>query len=97
MGTKQTKTIVIDLEKSLFAHGFSEHNLIHREEMDKAMEIISKQIKQISDKEEVYDVYLEHNYRTIGVFGDRGSGKTSFLISLLQLCKNDTKMLRSFR
>lgn len=91
MGTKQTKTIVIDLEKSLFAHGFSEHNLIHREEMDKAMEIISKQIKQISDKEEVYDVYLEHNYRTIGVFGDRGSGKTSFLISLLQLCKKRYK------
>ena len=89
METIGAKKIIVDLDNSLFARGFSEDNLIHQEELNKAMDIISKQIEQIYDNKEAIDVYLEHNYRTIGVFGDRGSGKTSFLISLLQRCKEN--------
>ena len=89
METIGAKKIIVDLDNSLFARGFGKDNLIHQEELNKAMDIISKQIEQISDNKETSDVYLEHNYRTIGVFGDRGSGKTSFLISLLQRCKEN--------
>ena len=41
--------------------------------------------------QEDQNVFLTHLYRTIGIFGDRGSGKTSFMISLLNQCKNELK------
>ncbi len=82
------KTIVIDLDNSLYAHGFESEQQIHQEDLDNTLDIIRKQLQQI-DVQEDRDVFLLHRYRTIGVFGDRGSGKTSFMISLLNKCKNE--------
>lgn len=84
------RTIVIDLDNSLYAHGFKSEQQIHQEDLDKAMSLIRNQLAQI-DVEEDRDVFLPHLYRTIGVFGDRGSGKTSFMISLLDKCGEELK------
>lgn len=84
------RTIVIDLDNSLYAHGFKSEQQIHQEDLDKAMGLIRNQLAQI-DVEEDRDVFLPHLYRTIGVFGDRGSGKTSFMISLLDKCGEELK------
>lgn len=84
------RTVVIDLDNSLYAHGFKSEQQIHLEDLDKTMGIIRNQLKQI-DVQEDRDVFLTHLYRTIGVFGDRGSGKTSFMISLLNKCKDELK------
>ncbi|MBS7198370.1 MAG: hypothetical protein KH111_09615 [Bacteroidales bacterium] len=84
------RTIVIDLDNSLYAHGFKSEQQIHQEDLDKTIGIIRNQLQQI-DVQEDQDVFLTHLYRTIGVFGDRGSGKTSFMISLLNKCKDELK------
>lgn len=82
--------IIIDLNDSTFAHGFSADNQINAALLERAVKIIGQQIEQIGDKkDEEEQICLKHAYRTIGVFGDRGSGKTSFLISLLEKCQKD--------
>ena len=86
----EKRAIIIDLDNSMYAHEFTSEQQIHQENLDKAINIIRNQIKQ-SEASENTDVYLNHIYRTIGVFGDRGSGKTSFMISLLNRCKNEMK------
>lgn len=91
-----TRTFIIDLDNSLYAHAFTSEQQIHQEDLDKAMSIIQNQVKRL-DMNEDADVFLSHNYRTIGVFGDRGSGKTSFMISLLNRCKNEIKKVEVLR
>ena len=90
------RTIIIDLDNSLYAHAFTSEQQIHQEDLDKAMSIIQNQVKRL-DMNEDADVFLSHIYRTIGVFGDRGSGKTSFMISLLNRCKNEMKKVEVLR
>lgn len=91
------KIIVLDLENSLYAHGFESEQQIHKEDLDKTISIIRNQLERI-DVQDDQSVFLTHLYRTIGIFGDRGSGKTSFMISLLNQCKdelkNDVEVLR---
>lgn len=84
------KKIVIDLRNSLYAHAFTNEQQLHQDDMEKAMGLIQSQLG-VEDVKEDTDVFLDHRYHTIGVFGDRGSGKTSFLISLLNKCKKDLK------
>lgn len=84
------RKIVIDLNNSLYAHGFENEQQIHKEDLDKTISIIRNQLQQ-TDMQEDQNVFLTHLYRTIGIFGDRGSGKTSFMISLLNQCKNELK------
>lgn len=84
------RKIVIDLNNSLYAHGFESEQQIHKEDLDKTISIIRNQLQQ-TDMQEDQNVFLTHLYRTIGIFGDRGSGKTSFMISLLNQCKNELK------
>lgn len=84
------KTIIIDLDDSLYAHAFTDDQQIHQEDLDKAMDIIRRQLKNTGVNENS-GVFLSHLYRTIGVFGDRGSGKTSFMVSLLTKCQKELK------
>lgn len=90
------KAIIIDLEKSLFAHNFENEQQVHQEELDRAIALIKKQLSQTEEGKEP-DVFLNHLYRTIGVFGDRGSGKTSFMISLLNRCKKEMPKVEVLR
>lgn len=93
---EEKRTIIIDLDNSLYAHAFTSEQQIHQEDLDKAMGIIQNQVERL-DLNEDADVFLSHVYRTIGVFGDRGSGKTSFMISLLDRCKNEMKKVEVLR
>lgn len=93
---EEKKNIIIDLDNSMYAHGFSSENQIHQTDLDKGMDIIKRQLAQIDNKEEK-SISLNHIYHTIGVFGDRGSGKTSFLISLLEKCQNELQDVEVLR
>ena len=84
------KTIIIDLDNSLYAHDFTDDQQIHQEDLVKAMNIIRSQLRNTCVNENS-GVFLSHLYRTIGVFGDRGSGKTSFMVSLLTKCQKELK------
>ena len=82
------REITIVLEDSTYAHGFSEPNQIHDEDCKKVMSLIRKQVDSCGKEDAEEPLMLSHPYNTIGVFGDRGSGKTSFLVSLLKRCKD---------
>lgn len=62
------RTIVIDLDNSLYAHDFKRDQQIHWADLNKVISIIRNQLKQIEVSENS-DVFLTHIYRTIGVFG----------------------------
>jgi hypothetical protein len=64
--------ILIDLCKSNYAHGFSDASQIHQVEIEKAVGLIRSQVNRAKGDEK-NGVQLDHIYRTIGVFGDRGS------------------------
>lgn len=83
--------IIIDLKDSTYARGFKTENQLHADELEKAYKFIDDQLKKAKDyspkKED--SITLTRDYDTIGVFGDRGSGKTSFILSLLKGCRGN--------
>ena len=74
--------VLIDLSDSTYAHGFAEQNRIHQVEFDAAVSLIENQINQISSKKTYEQSVLNRVHNTISIFGDRGTGKTSFIRSL---------------
>lgn len=79
----EEKTI-INLENSRFAHDFEGNELIHKSEYRRVMTLIEDQLKEAGKKQPEESCQTTHYYNTISVFGERGSGKTSFLRSLLK-------------
>ena len=79
----EEKTI-INLENSRFAHDFEENELIHKGEYRRVMTLIEAQLEDAGKKQLEDSCQTTHFYNTISVFGERGSGKTSFLRSLLK-------------
>lgn len=78
--------VVIKLSESANAKRFNANNLIHSDEFEKAKGWIKNRIdkvkdKKIDEKERLHD--------TITILGSRGSGKTSFLLSLLDSCTRE--------
>ena len=74
----------ITLANSTFAHGFSENELIHKDEYNRVFELIERQIDTIESRLSDSGTCQTHNYNTISVFGERGTGKTSFLHSVIE-------------
>lgn len=83
--------IIINLSKSLNARPYDEADIIHKTEFDKVIELINnkiiktnnKIIKTKDDKNNCIEIHKRYN-DTITILGSRGSGKTSFLMSILQ-------------
>lgn len=78
------KEIVVRLSTSTFAHDFGEKELIHATEYERALKLVDDRVKEarkwnIDDGKQ----YMP-SYDTISIFGERGTGKTSFLLSLLE-------------
>lgn len=86
---QESKEITICLEESKYAHGFNQNDNIHLQSFDRVKEIIKKQIEQL--KKEKSQSSIEHQYNTISVLGGRGTGKTTFILSMLQSIKDDNK------
>ncbi|WP_321519114.1 hypothetical protein [uncultured Bacteroides sp.] len=78
--------IIIDLQDSSNAKGFKVGNLVHQREFNKAKELIEKRIARASSFKHKNEPKQRYN-DTISILGSRGSGKTSFLLSLLAECK----------
>lgn len=81
------KVTVISLANSTYAHGFNEDEMIHKEEFKKVIELINRQIAK-SKANSNDDKYQTNYYNTISVFGERGTGKTSFLHSVINYLRN---------
>lgn len=90
--------IVVDLDNSLYAHGFNSDGQIHQYQMNRAINIIRQHYELINGNDKKDDcIYIDHRYQTISILGDRGSGKTSFLISLLEKCKEEFQEIEILR
>lgn len=93
--------IRIILQESTNAKAFSEDELIHREEFIKAKEWIRKQIeiatqeiynaKHLTEEEKKAKKIRLHD--TITILGSRGSGKSTFIYSLLTEYKKEDEVI----
>lgn len=81
------KDIIIDLNESLDAKELKEEELIHREEFETAKGLITRSLTNIPLKGQKDD--FEHE--TITILGTRGSGKTTFLRSLMNKFRSESK------
>lgn len=92
---KNATEVLIVLNKSTYAHAFEYRYLIHQPEFDQVVGIINKQLDII--KQTSKDNVFKRMHNTIAIFGERGTGKTSFLYSIIQYCtekeKNDIATL----
>lgn len=84
--------ITIKLSDSLVANQFGDGERIHYKAFDKAKRLIEAQLRAAI----VYKSYLSNgasnikrSYHAISVFGERGVGKTSFLMSLREYIVNE--------
>lgn len=73
--------IIIDLSKSLNARSFEGTDIIHKTEFDRVKKLIDDKIK---DNDNNNPKICGRYNDTITILGSRGSGKTSFLMSILQ-------------
>ena len=84
------KSTIIILEESKHATHYSEqgslNRLVHRDEFNKVIERIKAIIPNTNDEAKQL-----HKHDTITVLGSRGSGKTSFLLSIEHEVKNAPK------
>lgn len=86
--TKNDQNVHIILEESSHARRFEVGTLIHSDEYLQATTFINKLIPQ-----ELEDKASNYLHNTITIFGTRGSGKTSFLLSLLEAYKKHPKIM----
>ena len=88
--------ITICLEKSKYAHGLKQEESIHSHNFNRVIQLIKNQVKKLNTEKSSYNI--EHQYNTISIFGGRGTGKTTFILSLLQSIKkeyeNDAEILK---
>ena len=88
--------ITINLNNSLCARGFNSEERIHNVAFNRAIKMIDKQISKAEEIVNVATVNCEdmiRTYETISVLGERGAGKTSFLMSLRDEYKNKENVM----
>lgn len=94
-------TITIDIKRSLSARKFKEEERIHQAAFNRACKLIDGQLKEIMEDDALSndetDCVVEggvrsRKYGTISVFGDRGVGKTSFLLSIRDKYSRDANI-----
>jgi len=74
--------LIIVLRDSNDAQAFNPQNLIHNSEFDRAKKWIKKQAKDA--EQAINSNEYTPKYNTISILGTRGSGKTTFMKSLLK-------------
>lgn len=77
------ENIQINLQESINAKAFSDKEIIHKEEFDKAKKWIDERIDTASLKIKQESTRVRF-HDTITILGSRGSGKSTFIYSLLE-------------
>lgn len=79
--------VLIRLRNSKYAHAFTDKERIHQKEYKRVKGLVKKHLQEARSYDasvlEARQTYVEHRYNTIAIFGGRGTGKSSFLYSLL--------------
>lgn len=87
---KVKEKIIINLQESSNAREFETENRIHPIEFEHAKKLINSGIERATKykDQDNKNNSRQRNNDTISILGSRGSGKTSFLLSLLKYYKN---------
>ena len=91
-------TITLDLYESLNARAFDEKSSFYKAELDRAVERVKETLKALEkaakDKENRanYEKTTIHSHEALGILGERGTGKTSFILSLCRRLENDEEL-----
>ena len=91
-------TITLDLYESLNARAFDEKSSFYWAELDRAVERVKETLKALEkadkDKEDKanYEKTTLHSHEALGILGERGTGKTSFILSLCRRLENDEEL-----
>jgi GTPase SAR1 family protein len=81
--------IILNLLESKDAKELSEQKIVHRSQLQKAIKLIEEGIDNaIQNKNETE----EHIHEAVTILGTRGSGKTTFLLSLREYFKSDKRI-----
>lgn len=90
-GTTQPQEIIIDVQNSLYAKHFSKTQLIHGDEFNTLKNAIKSRISNLENNSgnSTDNDTEERRSEAYTVLGTRGSGKSSFLYSLIHWCKNE--------
>lgn len=80
----------INLHDSIFAREYGKEEQIHKKEFEKVMQLIKKQLQDVENLPSKA-VRPPRYHNTITIFGNRGSGKTSFLYSVLADLRENEK------
>lgn len=83
MANIENKKVIIDLAKSMNSRFFEELDIIHKTEFDRATRLIDNKIGRIDENRSNHTEIRNRYNDTITILGSRGSGKTSFLMSVL--------------
>lgn len=85
----ENNNVVIILNNSTYAHEFQKENLIHQHEFEQVINIINTQLRIIKEEEDKQsNKKFKRMHNAIAIFGERGTGKTSFLQTVLNYCNN---------
>ena len=76
--------ITICLEESKYAHEFDSKENVHANNFERVMNIVKKQVSKLDCSNTDSFFSVEHQYNTISIFGGRGTGKTTFILSILR-------------
>lgn len=82
-------SITINITESMNTRSFEKTEIIHKVEFDKVKKLINDQIEKIKKEEHKDPKNISRYNDTITILGTRGSGKTSFLMSILHYCKEE--------
>lgn len=75
---REQKAVIIDLSESNNAKEFDSSSLVHQFELKTAISWIDNRLQRVVSEQK------ERLHETMAVLGTRGSGKTSFLLSLIE-------------
>lgn len=88
---KEVREVTICLEESKVAHGFDSNENVHYNNFERVKQIIRKQVSKLDTPKDKFLFSVEHQYNTISIFGGRGTGKTTFILSLLRNIEQEYK------
>ncbi len=90
--------IILDLYESLNARAFDEKSSFYQAELNRAVERVKETLKALEkatkDKENRanYEKTTLHSHEALGILGERGTGKTSFILSLCRRLENEKEL-----
>lgn len=84
--------VKINLNTCMNSRAFDDTEIIHKAEFEKAKKLIDTKLDSINDENHNNNNIRKRYNDTITILGSRGSGKTSFLMSVLSHYENHTQI-----